>query len=248
MRTIRALASLAFLSVACIHTAAQAATETYLFDGSGLPDAHGWLLDSGAGHLGGSVTVIPQTGGGPADVLEVETTGMQFHLYSYATGYGEFLLTTRVKVESSGHNFADAGFQISVFGDYGSPDRLNSFYVTPGEVGFMDDGASATTTVGVFHDYSVLYRAGTVSLFVDTPSDQILGGTATALLSRSGAFHSAGVVAFGDGTNDEDLNSHYILDDVRLVGLAPVPELPTSLLLGAGVVALGALGRRHGRR
>ena len=223
----------------------QAATETVLFDGSGLPDDHGWLLDSGAGHLGGTVTVIPQTGGGAADVLEVATTGMQFHLYTYFTGYRELLLTTRVKVESGGFNFADAGFLMSVFGARGEADRLNSFYVTPNEVGFTDGSGSVATTSGAFHDYAVLYRAGTVSLFVDAASSESLAGTATAALTRTAPFDAEGYVAFGDATNDDGVNSHYVLDDVRLVGWAPVPEAPAGWLLSAGLaVLLGAARRR----
>jgi hypothetical protein len=215
--------------------------EMLLFTGSGTLESNGWRVESAAGDgvgvPGGTVTVIPHAPQGESPpVLEVKTTGSQVQQYSIPTGYSEALVSARIKVLEAQKNRYDAGLVFSLFGDDGSgrlPDRFNSFYIVPDEVGFMDLGASAPITPGLFHDYAILYSKNKVSLFVDQPFAEILAGKAKPLLERTGPFlqpdyrSTLGNVYLGDQTNDVDppVNSHYLLESIRFHGITPV-KLP----------------------
>ncbi len=213
---------------------------TYLFTGSGTPEEQGWALQSGAGHLGGSVSIATQTGGGLSDVLQAETSGMQYHQYSLNTGYSQFLVGARLQIISASHNYADAGFMLSPFGTWNSwgssPDRLNSVYIDPAEMGFMNLTSSVSVVPGDFHEYAILYRNNLLEVFIDETFTDILGGVASPVLSRNGPMLNPGVIAFGDQTNDLDVNSSYILDYIKFQGLSinsppPPPPPPPQVLL-----------------
>lgn len=225
------------------------AADTYLYTGTGTLESQGWTLFGNAPE--GTASVTTQNSGTPADVLEVQSFDSRIQLYSIASGYTEALVSARVRVIDAQHNFADAGLMFSIFGvtaPVSTPDRLSSFYLLPGEVGFMDLGASAQTGADAFHDYAILYLNNKVSLFIDQSFDAILAGTAPAVLERTGPFFHLGNVHFGDQTNDVDVNSHYLLDSIRLHGITPVPEPGTYALLLAGLGILGFAVRARSQK
>jgi hypothetical protein len=221
-------------------------SSVYLFTGSGTPEAQGCTLNSGAGHLGGTVDVVTQAGGGLSDALYVETTGMQFHKYSLNTGFSEFLVSARLKVTSGSHNSYDAGFMFSPFGTpelFGSlPDRSNSIYIDPAETGFMDLASSVPITSGVFHEYAILYRNNLLEIFIDNSYEDILSGFAESILSRTGPISNPGLITFGDQTNDPGVNSTYTLDFIKFQGITPAPvPLPGAIwLFGSALVGIFA--------
>lgn len=224
---------------------AQAEVST-LYDGTGSPVDHGWTLNSGHGHLGGTVTETQIPG-----ALDVETTGMQFHTYAYDTGYAEFLVSTRMRITHAQYNFADAGLMFSVFGPAGKPDRFNSFYLTPDHVGFMDLADMAPIAAEQYHDFTVLYRNNELSFFVDDSFEDIMNGVALPELYRLNPIPSifgntTGVIQIGDQTNDLDVNSRYQLASVSFIGITPIPEPGTALMLslGLGFLAFAAQKKR----
>ena len=227
------------------YTPAQAEVVT-LYDGTGTPVDHGWKLRSGAGHLGGSVTETYD----PGSSLDVESTRMRFHSWSYDTGYSEFLVSSRMRITHAQYNFADAGLMFSVLGEAGEPDRLSSFYLTPDHVGFMDLKDMAPIAAEQYHDFTILYRDNVLSFYVDDSFESILNGTAVPELYRTNAISSlwsnrTGVIQIGDQTNDFNVNSRYRLESVSFLGITPIPEPETTLLMGAGIALLSLVGKRR---
>lgn len=225
---------------------AQAAV-SYLYDGNGMPEDQGWTLFSGTGHLGGTARVTPNPGGG----FEAETNGMAFHSYAIDTGYAEFLVSARMRITHAQYNFADAGLMFSVLGQPNKPDRFSGFFLTPDQVGFMDLTDMAPIAAEQYHDFTILYRDNALSFFVDDSFDDIMSGGALPELYRLDPIPSVfgntpGVVQIGDWTNDLNVNSRYRLDSVRFIGITPVPEPATSLMLslGLGFLAFAAQKKR----
>lgn len=216
-----------------------------LYDGTGTPVDHGWTLNSGHGHLGGTVTET-QTHG----ALDVETTGMQFHTYAYDTGYAEFMVSARIRVTHAQFNWADAGLRFSVLGTATFPDRFNGIYLAPDQVGFMDLGDMAPVAAEQYHDFTILYRNRELSFFVDDSFDSIMSGAAVPELYRLNPIPSAyanavGVVQIGDQTNDPNINSRYRLESVKFLGITPVPEVGTSLMMSLGLALLALAATKN---
>lgn len=222
------------------------AAEVTLYDGDGTPDQQGWTRISGAGHLGGSVTETDI----PGHSLEIQTDRMRFHSYALDTGYAEFLVGARMRISHAQYNFADAGLMFSVLGENGEPDRFSGIYLTPDHVGFMNLKDMAPIAAEQYHDFAILYRDHALSFFVDDSFESIMNGTAVPELHRVNPIPSifgntSGVVQIGDQTNDLNVNSRYILDSVRFLGITPVPEPQTSLMFGAGLAFLAWAARRR---
>ena len=214
---------------------AQAAI-SYLYDGRGTPDEQGWTRYSGAGHLGGTSEVSLVPGGG----FEAETDGMAFNSYAIDTGYAEFMVSARIRMTHAQYNFADAGLMFSVLGEPNQPDRFSGFFLTPDQVGFMDLTDMAPVTAEQYHDYTVLYRDNALSFFLDDSFDDIMSGVAMPELYRLDPIPSifgnrSGVVQIGDWTNDLNVNSRYRMQSVSFLGITPIPEPGTSLMLSLGL-------------
>lgn len=235
-------------------SAAQAAT--FLFDGSGTPDAVGWQLDSFVTEPPNStVTVTPEFTGEPSDVLSVSTTGTAIHLYSKQINATNYIISMGVKVLRSSFNSYDYGLGLSPFaqqffypnGDYSSTgvDRTNSLTIGENSIQWSDlVGDSFIIDTSVFHEYAISYIDGNLNVYVDSSFDDIIAGTATPVLTRTGVTPqnegTVGTVAFGDQSNDSMffpnccVNSAYELDFIRFQSLddvASVPESNTNLAL-----------------
>ncbi|MBC1239839.1 hypothetical protein [Nostoc sp. 2RC] len=234
--------------------AAQAAT--FLFDGSGTPDAVGWRLDSFLGELpNDTITVIPQLTGKPSDVLSVSTTGTAVHLYSRNINATNYIISMGVKVLRSSFNSFDYGLGLSPFaqqffdtnGNYlgSNLDRANSLTIGENSIQWSDlVGDSFAIDTSVFREYAISYTDGNLNVYVDKSFDDIIAGTATPVLTRTGVTPQdesvVGTVAFGDGSNDSIffpnccVNSAYELDFIRFQSLdnaTSVPEPNTNFAL-----------------
>lgn len=221
---------------------------TTLYDGTDTPAEQGWTRLTGAGHLGGSVTETHI----PGNTLEVETTRMRYHSYSFDTNHAEFLVSARMRITHAQYNFADAGLIFSVLGDAGKPDRFSGIYLTPDHVGFMDLADMAPIAAERYHDFTILYRDDALSFFVDDSFESILNGSAVPELYRNEPLPSlwgnrTGVVQIGDQTNDFNVNSRYRLASVSFIGITPIPEPETNLMFGAGLAFLAWASRRRHR-
>ncbi|MBD0387556.1 MAG: hypothetical protein ICV54_13790 [Nostoc sp. C3-bin3] len=225
-------------------SAAQAAT--FLFDGSGTPDAVGWQLDS-FGEPNGTITVTPQFTGKPSDVLSVSTTGTAVNLYSRNINATNYIISLGVKVLRSSFNSFDYGLGLSPFaqqffdtnGNYlgSNIDRANSLTVGENSIQWSDlVGDSFAIDTSVFHEYAISYTDGKLNVYVDNSFDDIIAGTATPVLTRTGVTPQnesvVGTVAFGDQSNDSSffpnccVNSAYQLDFIRFESLDNVTSVP----------------------
>jgi hypothetical protein len=219
---------------------------TTLYDGVNTPADHGWNLHTGTGHLDGSVTETYI----PGASLDVETTGMRYHSWSFDTGHAEFLVSARMRITHAQYNFADAGLMFSVLGEDGAPDRFSGIYLTPDHVGFMDLKDMAPIEAGRYHDFTILFRDNALSFYVDDSFESILDGTAVPELYRVDPIPSlwgnrSGIVQIGDQTNDPDVNSRYLLERVSFIGITPVPEPEVSLMFGMGLAMLAFATRKR---
>lgn len=219
---------------------------TTLYDGAGTPADQGWTRLTGAGDLGGSVTETHI----PGNTLEVETTRMRFHSYSFDTNHAEFLVSARMRISHAQYNFADAGLIFSVLGDPGEPDRFSGIYLTPDHVGFMDLKDMAPIAAEQYHDFTILFRDNALGFYVDDSFESILNGSAIPELYRENPLPSLwgnrmGVIEIGDQTNDFNVNSRYRLASVSFIGITPIPEPETSVMFGAGLAFLAWASRRR---
>lgn len=260
-----------------LHGTIAAATPTTLFSGTGTPEQQGWTVSTslGSGNIccGGTVppgtlSVTPQSTGSASDALTVETGGgPAIHTYRINPGPGAFLASIRVAVATGSNNFADAGFFFS--GIYmlplaNSPDRANSIYINPGEIGFMNSGLtpdqifSYSLDATIFREYAILYSSShLMQIFVDASFDDILSGLVSPVLSRQmysdrsyPGFGDAlndwnnyqiGVISFGDQTNDSYVNSRYSVDFVKYQSLGSLGPLPPGPSVGVPEPATLAL-------
>ncbi|WP_375509436.1 hypothetical protein [uncultured Nostoc sp.] len=220
-------------------SAAQAAT--FLFDGSGTPEAVGWQLYSSVDQLNGAIRVTPQFTGRPSDVLSVSTTGTAINLYTREIDATNYIISMGVKVLRSSFNSFDYGLGLSPF----TLDRANSLTIGEKSIQWSDlVGDSFAIDTSVFHEYAISYIDGNLNVYVDNSFDDIIAGTATPVLTRIGVTPQdesiVGTVAFGDQSNDSIdfpnccVNSAYQLDFIRFQSLdnvTSVPEPSTNLAL-----------------
>ncbi|BBD69263.1 hypothetical protein NIES4072_34090 [Nostoc commune NIES-4072] len=233
-------------------SAAQAAT--FLFDGTGTPEAVGWQLESSE-PPNSTITVTPQFSGRPSDVLSVSTTGTAVNLYSRNINANNYIISLGVKVLRSSFNSFDYGLGLSPFaqqiffpnGNYSfsEVDRANSLTIGEKSIQWSDlVGDSFAIDTSVFHEYAISYIDGNLNVYVDNSFDDIIAGTATPVLTRTGVTPQnesvVGTVAFGDQSNDSIsfdnccVNSAYQLDFIRFQSLdnvTSVPEPSTNLAL-----------------
>lgn len=227
-------------------SAAQAAT--FLFDGSGTPEAVGWQLDSFVAEPpNGTITVTPQFTGEPSDVLSVSTTGTAVNLYSKNINATNYIISLGVEVLRSSFNSFDYGLGLSPFaqqffdtnGNYlgSNIDRANSLTIGENSIQWSDlVGDSFAIDTSVFHEYAISYIDGNLNVYVDNSFDDIIAGNATPVLTRAGVTPQdesvVGTVAFGDGSNDSSffpnccVNSAYQLDFIRFQSLDNVTSVP----------------------
>lgn len=226
-------------------TAASAAPIT-LYDGSSSPTSQGWNVSSWG---------LTETAGAGTRVFDTRSASDGLGLFRYATGASEFVVSIRLQVTESTYNHADAGLFFSPSSSVNSfaPDRLNSVIIGESSLqwGDLTGGSYGLNTTTQFHEYALRYQGGTLDFFVDANFDDIVAGTAVAALSRTNPalWGTVGMVAFGDGTNDQGVNSRYAVDFVKFQDLTPatpVPEPASLTLLGLGLVGVAARTRRRG--
>lgn len=233
------------LGVLQISLAAASAAPITLYDGSSSPTSQGWNSSSWG---------LTETAG--AGTREFNTTNESdgLGLFRYATGASEFVVSIRLQVAQSSFNHADAGlfFSPSASVNSFSPDRLNSVIIGEGSLqwGDLEGGSYGLNTTTQFHEYALRYQGGQLDFFVDASFDDIVAGTAVAVLSRTNPalWGTTGMIAFGDGTNDPGVNSRYTVDFVKFEELTPptpVPEPGTITLLGLGIAGLAARRKRR---
>ena len=225
-----AYASLLLSAVFC-----RTALSATLFDGTSLPAQQGWsVFSSGGGdsNSGPSPRVTFESRGAISGGLSVETAGTRIHRYSYQTHADELVATIRVKVLASSHNAFDSGFYFSLSDNGLLGDRANSIYISPEEIGFADgQGHKQPVDAANHHDYSLQFRAGTISVFIEQTLDDIRNGAAHPVLSRQvvpgDPGFTAGVVGFGDNSNDGQFspaaNSTYVVEFVEIEDLSSAP-------------------------
>jgi hypothetical protein len=224
-----------YASVLLSAVVCKAAPSATLFDGTSLPAQQGWsVFSSGGGdsNSGPNPRVSFESRGVISGGLSVETAGTRIHRYSYQTHADELVATIRVKVLASSHNAFDSGFYFSLSDNGLLGDRANSIYISPEEIGFADGRGHRQPVDGAnYHDYSMQFRAGTISVFVDQTLDDIRNGAAHPVLSRQvvpgDPGFTAGVVGFGDNSNDGQhspaANSTYVVKFVEIENLSSAP-------------------------
>jgi hypothetical protein len=92
---------------------------TFLFNGSGLPEDHGWLSFTNGNPVDPDrppPVIITQTGGGSGDEFYASTAGMTFNEYMIDSGAGTFIVSIRVAIDSASHNLFAGGFTFSPIG------------------------------------------------------------------------------------------------------------------------------------
>lgn len=244
------LSRLAILGLCVLSVAAASAAPVTLYGGSSAPGAEGWTRS----HDGGAVVSDAGTSLFTTVNSSASTRISEYDTYSYDTGAGNFIVSIRLKVASSSHNLLDGGLVFSALGTGGAVlqnDRRNSLMIDEGQVLWGDEtGGAAAVTTGEFHEYVLRYLNGNLDFFLDASYEDIQSGAAAALLSRPSVlpFNAvAGVIVFGDATNDRDFNSQYTVDFVKFQNLdatLTVPEPGTLALVGLSLVGILARRRR----
>ena len=203
-----------------------------LFDGTSMPERQGWSVgssDGGSEESGPGPLVSIRPGEQRGGEFSVETVGTRIHRYSYDTHSDQLIATIRVKVLTASHNPFDSGFYFSLSDSGVLGDRANSIYITPQEIGFADGlGDRRPIDAANYHDYSLLFRAGKIGVFIDQSIADIRDGVAEPVLSRTivpgDSSFSPGVVGFGDGSNDAAVgpaaNSSYVVEFVQTESLS----------------------------
>lgn len=186
-----------------------------LYDATLLPENAGWSKNTGTGlpTTNGSVSVSLSPGGTFGGLLNASTVGgtigYAWNYYWRETGAGSFVISVRVAVTESSHNFGDAGFMLGVIGnpEYAAhypTARWNGIYIDPTKIGFMDDqGGSFSLDATAFHEYAISYKNDLISIFVDQPFASVVDGSATAVLTRQ---------LFAEFRNDPNRDSQPVSD------------------------------------
>lgn len=153
------------------------------------------------------------------------------NLYKYATGTNSFIASIKLKALAvNRHNQLDAGLMFSVgdefSGSFGNgTQRSAMLYIDPTAIGWGDESASVANDASGFHEYAIRYTNGQLDVFVDTSFDDIIANTAKPVLSRAqpSSGNTRGAIAFGDQTNDPNVDSDYEVEFVKFQNL----RLPT---------------------
>ncbi len=185
-----------------------------VFQGGVDPAAQGWTLTS----------IQPATLSSPgAGITQLQTStnsgaqsGGQL-LVSRATrdrrGTLAFTIELVVRVNAvAAHNQLDSAAALlgSYGGGPGTPtDRAEMIYIDGDKIGWGDDTQSAAVSAldGQFHTYR---------LAVDAAGHATVSRDGMPLLTRSG-FTTNGTIAFGDQTNDANVDSTFQLESVSLL-------------------------------
>lgn len=223
--------------------ARSAAGAMVLLDGASAPAAQGWAvtsLDAAAATVtnNGAYTEIntlptTSTGARTSGVLLFRKDLSLSTLPAY-----QLDVVLQVLAGSSLHNTLDAGVS------FGASDPASSFgtattraemlYFEPNRIGWADDtGSFAMNTTDAFHTYSLTVNPATGSASVAVDGVQ--------RLTRSG-YVTTDQIAFGDQTNDPNVDGHYRVTSVTLV-----PEPAAASAVGFAGLALLKRRRRAAR-
>jgi hypothetical protein len=210
-----------------------------LLAGSSTPDTQGWTP--------GGVSVPAATVTNNGTYTEISTLGTTdggvgsgFLLYRKTVAglstMSVYQLDVLLQVVSGTHNSLDASVAFgATITSLGTPaQRAQMIYFDTNGIGWGDDtGSFAMNTTAAFHTYSLMVNTATGNASVSVDG--------TPRLTRTG-YVTSDEVAFGDQTNDTNVNG-----DFRISGITLVPE-PSAL----GIIALTSLGllarMRRGRR
>lgn len=183
-----------------------------VFLGGIAPEEQGWAVTSqptaNIGTFGPSITTLEtQTGGGTSG-------GMLLISLPDAVEPGEpFIVELDMRVLAvNPHNSFDGAAVL--MGSYGGgagvgDDRAQMLYVDADAIGWTDDTDSAPAAAidGAFHTYV---------LAVDAAGNATVSRDGVELLSRVG-FTTNGTIAFGDQTNDPNIESNLYIRSVSLL-------------------------------
>ncbi|MET4580267.1 fibronectin type III domain-containing protein [Ottowia thiooxydans] len=224
------LSALLLAGVASLHAAW--AGPTALYDGADLPTAQGWTQTGGQGQV--------EVGSGTTRFKTTTLSGSrvsQYNMYQYAVGSANIIASIKLRAFSvSAHNSLDAGLMFAVVDAFNPPFggdqfRSNMLYFENTRVGWADNsGTPVPVNAGEFHEYAIRYVNGQLSVFIDATYADIISGAATPVLTRTlePIQSNAGVIVFGDQTNDSNVDSDYEVDFVNFQNL-DVPDAPTSI-------------------
>ncbi len=186
---------------ACVGVAAD--EDVVLFSGAALPSDEGWTLE-------GSTPVQSSDGSLYSfDTTTIESDNAMWHQAVDPDVLSAYDVEWRMSVSAGTWNPFDAGVAVMVgyeppFGVSGQRDAM--VYFTPTEIGWADESDSFALDATVPHTYRLSVAAdGSVDLTVDD---------ALALERDSLAFD--GTIAFGDHTNDADVDGTFELDFIQL--------------------------------
>ncbi|MDO8795645.1 MAG: PEP-CTERM sorting domain-containing protein [Vicinamibacterales bacterium] len=252
----RWLSLLAVLPVLAIAAGATAAP-ILLYDGSGTPTSQGWTRINS-----GSSTQVVGVG-----TTTFSTSGEATNLYLYDTAATDFVVSIGLAVEASQFNPFDAGLMFTPFGSVSETfamlayEREHSLTIGQDTLLWGDNtGPTYSLNTGVTHEYALRYSGGKLDVFVDAVFANVVAGTATPILSRTGVVpgfgQNVGTVGFGDGSNDffggpSYVNSNYTVDFVQFEALPaapPVSEVPEPATLSLTALGLGVGAFKRARR
>ena len=184
-----------------------------VFLGGVDPTAQGWTITSSP------PATLSSPSSGITQILTSTPSGAQTSgalLVSRASGLSAghaFTIEFVVRVNAvAAHNQLDSAAALmgSFGGGFGTPtDRNEMIYIDGDKIGWSDDTQSAAVSAldGQFHTYR---------LAVDAAGNATVSRDGTPLLTRSG-FTTNGTIAFGDQTNDPNVDSTFQIESVSLL-------------------------------
>ncbi|MFT4572473.1 MAG: hypothetical protein ACI8TQ_003180 [Planctomycetota bacterium] len=186
-------------------------TPGVLLSGTVLPDVEGWVIQT---NLMGTPDIT--TDGTAVRVnTQVDSASSPFALVALDTGLEqgtEFTLQWSMTVNAADtHNNFDAG--VAVLPSYAgtsfgtSTERGQLIYFDTNEIGWGDLSQSYVLDTTTLHSYL---------LSVNDDGDATVSVDGTVRLDRSD-IEISGTVAFGDQTNDADLDGDFSISDIELI-------------------------------
>jgi hypothetical protein len=208
-------------------------------DASTLPDSPPGTPDAGMPDAGGCVDTAIFLGGmdvaaqgwdvtqsGAASVNTFGPTITQITTQTVGSGGAQLLISKRNAVTPGAafivelsmqvmaadpHNFLDGASVLmgSFSGGFGDGvERGEMIYIDPGAIGWADDtGTAPGNATDTFHNYR---------LSVDAGGNATVSRDGVALLNRAG-FTTNGTIAFGDQTNDANVEANLLIRSVTLI-------------------------------